>query len=100
MALSTRSLIDRSGTTTANTVTPVMPANPSRQSVSIVNVSDTTIWINLGSPASAGAGSYPIAPNGEYCLTSADFGLHMAITVFCSVSGKAYTAKEGVYAAL
>lgn len=47
----------------ANTSTLVLPANPRRFYATLVNQSNTGIWLKLGSAASVDDGIY-IAPNG------------------------------------
>jgi hypothetical protein len=44
--------------------TLLIPANPGRRWVCIQNISSVNVWINFGSAATAGYGSYLLLPNG------------------------------------
>ena len=88
-------LTDRSGTTSgsANTSTTVMSANTSRNYLLFQNVSDTDMWVNFGTAATTNQPSFKIVPNGSIVM-EAGFVTTQSMTVICSATSKAYTAKE------
>lgn len=83
---------DRSGTTTANTSTTLMGANPTRGKFFVKNDSASDIWINMGATAvaAAGGGNIKIASGGGYF----EFSGYTGVVNVISTAAVAYTARE------
>jgi hypothetical protein len=89
-------LTDNSSTTSssASTSTTLMAANPSRKYLLIENLSTTApIYINFTSAATAGNGSYYIAPLGSI-VQETGFVSTEAINVLSTSTSVPYTAKQ------
>ena len=82
--------IDRSGTTSAGASSQVAPAIENRKGFWFQNISDTEMWINEIGAASAGSPSIKIPPSALYEFSCVPI---TAINVFCTVGGKAYSAR-------
>lgn len=67
--------------------------NANRRGFSIMNVSDTDMWINTEGVATADSPSLKLEPGAYYEEPS--WGVSIgAISVFCGVTGKKFTARE------
>lgn len=85
---------DRSGTITAGgTAQQIMSSNATRLHLLVQNVSDTDQWICWTGTATAGAGSVKLAAGASY-ENPAHFCPTGAVSIFCSTTGKAFTATE------
>lgn len=87
------SYTDGSGTiAVAATSQQVFAANSARKYFFFLNLSDTDMWINFGTPAVASQPSIKIPANGGYfepLVVSDD-----AVNVICGSNTKAFTAKQ------
>ena len=90
-------LTDNSGSTSAtpSTSTQIMAANTNRKYLLIQNLSTTVpIYINFTSNATAGSGSFYIAPLGSI-VQEAQYISTEAVNVLATVASVPYTAKQG-----
>ena len=95
---STGALIDRSQTLTSELFVTVALENPSRSYFVFQNISDATMWLNVGDVATADNNSIYIAPQGSV-LFNGTFVPSGVINVICpAASGgdKKFVAKEGI----
>lgn len=84
---------DRSGTSDTTSQTVMSADNyKTRAGWFIQNISDTVMYINFTSAASA-AGSSIQLPAGQ-SISSGSFCTQEKISLFCAVSGKKFVAKE------
>lgn len=86
---------DGSGNTsgTPSTSTQVFNSNANRKMFLFQNISDTDMWLNFGSAATAGAGSFKVEPGSGFSLDG-NMVTTQAINVLCASATKAFTAKE------
>lgn len=84
---------DNSGSTTGSSQL-LFASKENRAGFIFQNLSDTTMYLNFGSPASASSGSIRILPGGNI-EQDADEVTNQSIYLYCASSGKEYTAKEG-----
>ena len=95
---STGALIDRSLTLTSELHVTVALENPSRSYFLFQNISDATMWLNVGDIATADNSSIYVAPQGSV-LFNGTFVPSGVINVVCpAASGgdKKFVAKEGI----
>ena len=95
---STGVLIDRSQTLTNELFITVAFENPARSYFLFQNISDATMWLNVGDIATADNNSIYVAPQGSV-LFNGTFVPSGIINVICpAASGgdKKFVAKEGI----
>jgi len=79
--------------TTSGVSQQVAAANANRRYLKVQNIDDTNMWVNYGSVASSGSGSFIIYPAGSD-VYEAGFIETGSVNVFGLVAGKQYTIKE------
>lgn len=88
-------MTDRSGTiTTGGTAQQAAASNATRKGLMVQNISDTTdLWCRTDGTAAAAAGSIRIQPGQMLTFDAAMVGTG-AVSMFSTLTGHAYTAKE------
>lgn len=85
---------DASSTITlGGTSQEVLAANSARTGILFQNISNTDMYLNTTGTATTGAGSYLIKADGGAYETPIGIKDSLAISVLCSTTGKAFTAK-------
>jgi hypothetical protein len=88
---------DASGSITAGgTAQTVLASNANRRFLSIVNPGNEngdTIWVNFGSDASAGAGSYPLGPGIGLFFPQGQFVPSSSVSLYAATTGDTFTVK-------
>jgi hypothetical protein len=95
---STGVLIDRSATLNIDLFVTVALENPSRTYFLFQNISDATMWLNIGGVATADNDSIYVAPQGSV-IFNGSFVPSGIVNVICpAASGgdKKFVAKEGI----
>lgn len=86
---------DRSGSITlGGTAQTIAAVNGRRTYLIVQNISDTTMWLNLGGTATAGSGSFLLAANGGSYAAEGSAIPSGAVSILCATTGKEFTAKE------
>lgn len=88
---------DASGSIAAGgTAQTVLDSNASRRFLSIVNPGNAngdTLWVNFGSDASAGAGSYPLGPGIGLFFPQGQFVPSSSVSLYAATTGDTFTVK-------
>jgi hypothetical protein len=88
-------LTDRSAAIAAGGVAQtVAAANSSRKYFLFENVSDTNMWLNFTTTATAAQPSLLIVPNGSLVMEDGFVSTEL-VSVICATTAKQFTAKEG-----
>ena len=84
---------DRSGTSDTSSQTLMFAETANRRAGWFIqNISDTVMYINFTSAASAAGTSIQLGAGQS--ISSGNFCTQEKVTIFCAVSGKKYVAKE------
>lgn len=87
---------DRSGTiTTGGVAQTLAAANPQRSYLRIQNLSASPLYVNFGSAASAGPGSFKILSLGEFVLADLwGFCSVESVSIYGATTNQQFSAKE------
>lgn len=78
------------------TAQTVLESNANRRFLSIVNPGNAngdTLWVNFGSDASAGAGSYPLGPGIGLFFPQGQFVPSSSVSLYAATTGDTFTVK-------
>lgn len=78
------------------TAQTVLESNANRRFLSIVNPGNAngdTLWVNFGSDASAGAGSYPLGPGIGLFFPQGQFVPSSSVNLYAATTGDTFTVK-------
>ena len=95
LAKTTGTLTDGSGTTsgTPSTTTEIFAANASRKYLLIQNISDTTIYVNLGADATVDNDSIKLLSNGSFIMEGNAVSIQ-TVNVISAGTSKEFVAKQ------